>query len=309
MPKYAADGLTIDWFDTPQAGALRMSASRREWWATDTLVNRGPFGFSYCIVNAHDANHVEAIKAQVKTLTTAPYEILTFSDEKRTMPELFPHCRYSWTQRISDDSPLLIEGYNPKISIVLTTFKRQHCILRTIGWIRAQDYSNWELLVINNEKDGPGLPPMPDDPRIFVYNPTEEANGCYSRNEGVKLATGDLICNFDDDDEMLPGYLRKMAAPFCNPEVQVVRCGMSFIPPGQKVRGCDFSYSTQEAWLRREYATPTWVKGSPFHDQLYYLAVIEKNQWTKKNIVQLGEVLVKAYSEPIGGRRSIGAED
>jgi hypothetical protein len=300
MPKYAADGLTIDWFDNQPTP---LPANRYEWWATDA-VNYHPLGFSYCIVNAHNQEHIASIKKQLTALTTMPYEILTFPDEKRTMPELFPHCKYSWTQRISDDSPIVAADYNPKVSIVLTTFKRQHCILRTIGWIMAQDYSNWELLVINNEKNGPGLPPMPNDPRIKVYNPTAEANGCYSRNEGVKLATGDLVCNFDDDDEMLPGYLRKMVAPFSNPDVQVVRCGMLLT-----LGACDFSYSTQEAWLRRQYATPTWVKGTPFHDQLYYYSVIDKNRWTRKNIVQLGEVLVKAYSEPIGGRRSVGAED
>jgi hypothetical protein len=260
-----------------------------------------PFGFSYCIVNAHNPEHIAAITAQLKALTMVPYEILTFTDEKRTMPELFPYCKYSWTQRISDDSPLIVEGYNPKISIVLTTFKRQHCVLRTIGWIRAQDYSNWELLVIDNEKDGPGLPPMPDDSRISVHNPTAEANACYARNEGVKLATGDLVCYFDDDDEMLPNYLSKMSAPFCNPEVQVVRCGMQLT-----LGACDFSYSTQEAWLRRQYATPTWAKGTPVHDQIYYTRIIDKNRWARENIVQLGEVLVKAYSDPKGGLREGG---
>lgn len=294
---YAADGLTRDWFDSRPG----VPKNRRDWWAANPCK---PAGFSYCIVNAHDNRHVASITRQLKNLTTAPHEVLTFSDEKKKMPELFPYCKYNWVQRISDDSFETVKVYNPKVSIVLTTFKRQHCILRTIGWIRSQNYSNWELIVIDNEKDGPGLPEMPDDCRISVYNPTEEANGCYSRNEGVKLATGDLVCNFDDDDEMLPGYLRKMVAPFSNPDVQVVRCGM-LLTNG----GCDFSYSTQEAWLRREYATPTWVKGNPFHDQVYYHSIVEKNRWTRKNIVQLGEVLVKAYSEPIGGRRSRGAED
>lgn len=295
--QYASDGLTLDWFDQQPS----VPKNWRSWWADNT---GKPVGYSYCIVNAHDPEHIAEITAQLKTLTKLPFEILTFTDEKKTMPELFPFCKYRQVQRISDDRPFTVPGYNPKISIVLTTFKRQHCIRRTVGWVRAQDYSNWELLIINNEKNGPGLPKLPNDSRISIYNPTEEANGCYSRNEGVKLSTGAIVCNFDDDDEMLPGYLRKMSAPFCDPKVQVVRCGM-LLTNG----GCDFSYSTQEAWLRREYATPTWVKGTPVHDQLYYLGVIEKNGWTRKNIVQLGEVLVKAYSEPIGGRRSVGAED
>jgi hypothetical protein len=297
--RYAADGLTLNWFDSQPS----VPESRYKWWATDPDRSH-PFGFSYCIVNAAHADHIADIKKTLSAATTLPYEILTFAGDKPTMPDLFPHCHYSWVQRIDDCVPQVQEGYNPKISIVMSTFKRQHCILRTVGWVRAQDYQNWELIIVDNEKDGPGLPQMPDDSRISTYNLTGEANGCYSRNEGVKLATGDLVCYFDDDDEMNPGFLRKMSAPFCDPEVQVVRCGMK-LPCG----GCDFSYSTQEAWLRREFATATWNKGTSIHDQIYFHNIIDKNKWTRRNIVQTGEILVTAHVEPIGGRRSVGAED
>jgi hypothetical protein len=297
--KYAADGLTLDWFDQ-QPG---VPDNRRDWWATDTEKYH-PHGFSYCIVNAHNEENVESISKQLRELTTAPYEINVFKEDKPRMRDLFPHCKYNPVQRIDDSDFRTDPSYCPKVSIVMSTFKRQHCILRTVGWILAQDYQNWELIIIDNERNGAGLPQMPNDSRISTVNLTAEANACYSRNEGVKLATGDLICYFDDDDEMKEGFLRKMVAPFCDPEVQIVRCGMKLVEGG-----CDFSYSTQEAWLRREFATPTWVKGTSFHDQIYFRNIIEKNQWTRRNIIQLGEVLVTAHTEPIGGRRSIGAED
>jgi Glycosyl transferase family 2 len=297
--KYADDGLTQCWFDQ----IANVPKDRTDWWATDAH-GRHPFGFSYCIVNAHNDEKVAAIKQQLAAETTAPFEIHTFAEDKPTMPELFPHCRYSWTQRISDDDFTVDPNYNPKISIVMTTFKRQHCILRTVGWVLAQDYTNWELIIIDNEKNGAGLPPMPNDSRIKTYNICKESNTAYPRNEGVKLATGDIVCNFDDDDEMRPGFFTKMVAPFCNPEVQVVRCGMLLVKGG-----CDFSYSTQEAWLRREFATPTWTRIPNIHDQIYYRDIIDKNKWTNKNIVQLGEVLVTARTEPQGGRRSFGAQD
>jgi hypothetical protein len=297
--KYAADGLTLDWYDSQPS----VPESRLDWWATNTE-KRHEHGFSYCIVNAHNSEKIESISRQLHELTTLPHEIKIFEDDKPLMRDLFPHCRYNPVQRIDDSDFKTDPNYNPKISIVMSTFKRQHCIRRTVGWVLAQDYQNWELIIVDNEKNGPGLPPLPPDPRISTVNLTAEANGCYSRNEGVKLATGDLVCYFDDDDEMMPGFLRKMAAPFCDPEVQVVRCGMKLVQGG-----CDFSYSTQEAWLRREFATPTWVKGTPVHDQIYFHSIVNKNKWTRRNVIQLGEVLVTAHSEPIGGRRSIGAED
>lgn len=297
---YSSDGLTINWFDR-QKGVPK---NRQDWWATEDG-STNPFGFSYCLVNVPaSAPRVKTIVSELVANTTAPFEVKIFEDDMPKMPDLFPHCRYSWTQRISVDEYETREDYNPKISIVMSTFKRQHCILRTVGWVLDQDYSNWELILIDNEKDGPGLPQMPNDPRISTYNLAKESNTAYPRNEGLKLATGDIICNFDDDDEMTSGFLRKMSAPFCNPDVQVVRCGMKL-----GCGGCDFSYSTQEAWLRREYATPTWSRVKGIHDQIYYHDIVAKNKWTRKNIVQTGEVLVIAHTEPIGGRRTKGAED
>ena len=286
---YAADGLTVNWFD-------RHPDKLPEWWATNS---RGENGFSYCIVNASpDPTHAAVIQKHLSELTTAPYEVLLFADDK-SMTALKPHCKYSWVMRISDDSYKVVSGYCPKVSIIIPTYKRQHVLFRTVQSLLAQSYQNWELIVVNNERGGKVS--LPTDPRITVYEHCEEANACYARNAGLQHASGDLICFFDDDDIMFPDYLSKMAAPFANPEVQVVRCGMLCT-----FGACDFSYSTQEAWLRRAYATPTWSKGSAVHDQIYYHSIVAKNGWTRKNIVQLGEVLVKAYSEPKGGIREGG---
>jgi hypothetical protein len=92
-----------------------------------------------------------------------------------------------------------------------------------------------------------------------------------------------------------------MAAPFADPEVKVVHCGMRL-----DSTICDFSYDTQEAWLRAEDATPTWAPGSMVHDQLYYRGIIAAKKWTRRNIVQLGEVLIQAHTDPKGGMREGG---
>ena len=189
--------------------------------------------------------------------------------------------------------------YTPKVSIIMGTFRRQHIIGRTVASLLAQTYQNWELIVINNEKNG--VVSLPDDPRISVHEHTEMANPCYAKNCGYQYVTGDLVCCFDDDNDMLPGYLNKMVAPFADPKVKVVHCGMR-LPSNV----CDFSYDTQEAWLRREDATPTWTPGSMVHDQLYYRGIIAAKGWTRDNIVQLGEVLIQAHTDPVGGMREGG---
>ena len=293
-----------------------------DWWATNPYASQ--IGFSYCITS-RDLSRVRNLVDDLVRKTTANYEILLWvavdldfekyvadmvtrgipisikhkSPRSTAIRDLFEFCQCGWVMQIDCDTPHIVDGYNPKVSIIIPTYKRQHVLMRTVKSVLVQSYKNWELIIVNNEVDGvlPGF----TDPRISVYDHSGEANACYARNMGVRHVTGDLVNFFDDDDEMLPGYLEKMVAPFSDPEIQVVRCGMLCA-----FGACDFSYSTQEAWLRRAYATPTWEKGSKVHDQIYYRSMIKRNGWKRENIIQLGEVLVRAYTEPSGGIRAGG---
>jgi glycosyltransferase involved in cell wall biosynthesis len=56
---------------------------------------------------------------------------------------------------------------------------------------------------------------------------TEQPSASYARNRGLRHATGDLICFFDDDDDMFSTYLESLAAAFeANPQAKMVLCGM-----------------------------------------------------------------------------------
>ena len=296
--RYAADGLTQDWFAQPHPEDTRWPYPLPDWW---TVNINGSNGVSYCILNAKNQEHIDAIKTQLKNLVIGhPYEVLEFEDAPTTK-ELFQYCHYRWLMIIDDSSDIISSDptFNPKVSIIMGTFRRQHIIGRTVQTLLDQSYKNWELIVINNETGGKVL--LPEDSRIRIYEHSEEANPCYAKNCGYPYITGDLVCAFDDDNDMLPGYLAKMAAPFVDPTVKVVTCGMRLTS-----NICDFSYDTQEAWLRAEDATPTWQKGSMVHDQLYYRGIIANKKWTRRNIVQLGEVLIQAHTDPKGGMREGG---
>jgi hypothetical protein len=283
--RYAADGLTQDWgYQTYP-----------EWWTHNI---DGKRGVSYCIVNAK-GNFAAAFKAHIAPLMVGhDYEVLEFLDEPK-ISDLFPYCTYHWIMVVDVTPHVTLTDYQPKVSIIMGTYRRQHIIGRTVETLLAQDYANWELIVINNESGG--KVDLPDDSRIKIYEHSAQANPCYAKNGGYQYVTGDLVCCFDDDNDMLPGYLSKMVAPFADPLVKVVHCGMR-LPTGV----CDFSYDTQEAWLRKEDATPTWTPGSLVHDQLYYRGIIAKKRWTRDNIVQLGEVLIQAHTDPKGGMREGG---
>jgi glycosyltransferase involved in cell wall biosynthesis len=185
-----------------------------------------------------------------------------------------------------------------KISIIMPTFRRPHTIFRTVEMIRAQTYGNWELIVIDNAGDGCY---HFDDPRIQVHCHAEQSSASHARNQGLQYATGELVCFFDDDDDMFPHYLERFVAAFqAHPKAKLVRCGM-YVTAGRK----NFTYATPECCLRRQFARPIWVNKGPGQDQKYFRQLIKAHGWLERtgDIVTLNEVLCRANADARGGLR------
>jgi glycosyltransferase involved in cell wall biosynthesis/SAM-dependent methyltransferase len=184
-----------------------------------------------------------------------------------------------------------------KVSIVMPTYHRQHAILQTIATIKAQSYTNWELLIIDNAGDGAY---SFADSRIHVFCHADYPSASYARNVGLAHATGDIVCFFDDDDDMFPNYLEHIVSAFqATPSAKMVRCGM--LADGQ----LDYSYATPECILKRPYATPSWLNDGPAQDQNYFSRIVAENGWTeeKGDMIVLHEVLCRANANSSGGLR------
>lgn len=190
-------------------------------------------------------------------------------------------------------------GRQPLVSIIMPTFQRHGVILRTIEKIVAQTYPHWELIIVDN--DGHLSVELTDE-RIRLFRHPEEASAAYARNRGLQYVKGDLVCFFDDDDDMFPHYLERFVTAFDqNPQVKMVRAGM--IVTGGKV---NYSYATPECCLRRPFATPTWTTEGPGQDQKYFQRIIQHNRWKEStgDILLIREPLCRANVHPEGGLRS-----
>ena len=203
--------------------------------------------------------------------------------------------------KMTPETPLvgarMRETYRPTVSIVMATYRRPHTIGRTVAKIRAQTYKDWELIVVNNARAGDY---SFADRRIRVYRHAAHASASYARNEGLRYVTGDLVCFFDDDDDMFPTYLERMVRAFeDNPTASLVRCGR-YRGDGQT----DYAYATPVCCLRRELATPTWTAVEE-QDRRYYEDVVAANGWSEErgDIVLVPDILVRARSDPKGGLR------
>ena len=99
----------------------------------------------------------------------------------------------------------------PLVTAIMPTRQRPEFALQAVGYFLAQDYPNKELVVL---EDGAASLPgrLPDDPRIR-YIAADKARSIGSlRNEACRLARGDIVAHWDDDDWHGPERLTRQVA-------------------------------------------------------------------------------------------------
>lgn len=99
----------------------------------------------------------------------------------------------------------------PKISVILPAYNASKTISDTIQSILKQDFTDWELLVINDgsSDDTADVVTSFADERIFLFNNDENKGLIYSLNKGIDLARGEFLARIDSDDIALPQRFSK----------------------------------------------------------------------------------------------------
>lgn len=99
----------------------------------------------------------------------------------------------------------------PKISIILPTYNRAHLIIESIESVSKQTYSNWELLVLDDQStdNTAELIAAIKDERVILYRTIKRLGITGTRNEGLRKAKGDLVAFIDSDDLWATDKLQK----------------------------------------------------------------------------------------------------
>lgn len=100
---------------------------------------------------------------------------------------------------------------NPLISIYMPTWNRQQLAIRAIKSVLRQDYSNWEMIIVDDcstswEQLQQYVTAL-NDPRITYIHNDINSGACAVRNQAITLAQGEYITGIDDDDEWTPNRL------------------------------------------------------------------------------------------------------
>lgn len=123
------------------------------------------------------------------------------------------------------------------ISVVVPTYNRQKQIGRAIRSIINQTYSDWELIIVDDGSTDwtPEIVGQFDDPRIrYEYQNNSGAN--VARNNGIQIASGELISFLDSDDELLEHHLERVIELYRDSPDDCIGVATSYksIDPDQK---------------------------------------------------------------------------
>jgi glycosyltransferase involved in cell wall biosynthesis len=111
----------------------------------------------------------------------------------------------------------------PIFSIIIPTIGRISALKHTLACLRQQEYSEYEVIVVDQTNDNEHLLWRADNSvaaREFRYLRQTEPNASAARNLGIRTARGDVLIFLDDDvDIPRRDFLAQHAKNYCDPEV------------------------------------------------------------------------------------------
>lgn len=97
------------------------------------------------------------------------------------------------------------------VSIIIPVFNSQNTIKEAIYSVLSQTYSNFEILIIDDNSSDNSLDIINElsekDKRIKIISLSENKGVANARNLGLKNATGEFIAFLDSDDKWYPNKL------------------------------------------------------------------------------------------------------
>lgn len=103
---------------------------------------------------------------------------------------------------------------SPKVSIVIPTYNRPDLLRRAVESALIQTYENIEIIVVDDHSDYDLVSLRKEYPIVKFYRNGKNRGGCYSRNRGIREASGEYINFLDDDDELFPKKIELQVKKF-----------------------------------------------------------------------------------------------
>src|SRR5712692_10027197 len=102
----------------------------------------------------------------------------------------------------------------PRVTVVIPTYNRAPLLGRALASVRRQTLTDFEVVVVDDASadDSESVAESFGDPRIRFVRLADRGGAGRARNEGIRLARGELIAFLDSDDEWLAPKLERQVA-------------------------------------------------------------------------------------------------
>jgi glycosyltransferase involved in cell wall biosynthesis len=136
----------------------------------------------------------------------------------------------------------------PLVSCLMPTADRRRCVPLAIAAFLRQDYSQRELVILDDGRDPVG-DLVPPDPRIrYVRTPRARSLGT-KRNDACRLARGAVLVHWDDDDWSAPWRLSYQVEQLLSASAGVVGLDRLWFYDPFLERAWQYRYPGPGAWL------------------------------------------------------------
>ena len=213
---------------------------------------------------------------------------------------------------------------DPAVSLIMRSFNEAWALRETLPALQAQDYRNWELIVIDSgSTDGSPELIRAARPAHFIQITPAEYNPSRVMNHGMRLASAEL-CLFLNADATPqgPGWMRPLVEALRRPRVAAGFGRQIPRPDCQAVYACDYDrcfgprresagwdhfFSMVSSGLTRE----VWAKRG-FREDLQYAEDDEYTRWCRTQgyeVVYVPESVAMHshnYTPEQAARRSFG---
>ncbi|NES05366.1 MAG: glycosyltransferase, partial [Okeania sp. SIO2F4] len=152
---------------------------------------------------------------------------------------------------------------NPKVSVIIPVYNCEFYIAQAIESVLNQTYTDYEIIVINDgstDNTDQVLQPYMKKIRYFYQ---ENKGLSATRNQGIKMAKGELIALLDADDLFLSYKLQEQVAIFhAQPNIGLVQSGWRVVnEKGEKIQDVEPWHKSPEldlvSWLKWKATNPS----------------------------------------------------
>lgn len=102
--------------------------------------------------------------------------------------------------------------YNPLVSIIVCTYNRCEQLERTLGSIFQQDYTPYEVIVVDNNSSDSTKSVAAKFPARYILE--SRPGVAYARNTGLEASRGEYVGFIDDDETIVPDWINGMLSVF-----------------------------------------------------------------------------------------------